>query len=384
MYAAFERDLADAVARGAVAGAVALTVGPDGVAYEHAAGVRAAGGEAAMSPDTVFWIASMTKAISSVAALQLVEQGRLSLDGDLAELLPDLAGLEVLEGIEPDGKPRLRPARGAITLRRLLSHTSGFAYGFTHPDLLAYAAATGRNLNDGTRAAHRQPLAFDPGEGWIYGIGIDWAGIAIEAASGQRLDAYFRDHVFEPLGMADTGYALDPAQEARRAAVHVRGEGGLAAIPFALPAETEVMPAGGGLHSTARDYGRFLRMLLNGGELDGQRVLSQATVSELSQVQSGRHRAGAWKTSMPQMSRDFDPYPAMATGHGLCAVVTPDATGDGRAAGSLGWAGLANTYYWADPASGKGGVLLTQLLPFGDPEVLALFRSLERSAYGLS
>lgn len=384
MYAAFERDLADAVARGAVTGAVVLTVGRDGVVYEHAAGVRAAGGDAAMSPDTVFWIASMTKAISSVAALQLVEQGRLSLDGDLAELLPDLAGLEVLEGIEPDGKPRLRPARGAITLRRLLSHTSGFAYGFTHPDLLAYAAATGRNLNDGTRAAHRQPLAFDPGEGWIYGIGIDWAGIAIEAASGQRLDAYFRDHVFEPLGMADTGYALDAAQEARRAAVHVRGEGGLTAIPFALPAETEVMPAGGGLHSTARDYGRFLRMLLNGGELDGRRVLSQATVSELSQVQSGPHRAGAWKTSMPQMSHDFDPYPGMATGHGLCAVVTPEATGHGRAAGSLGWAGLANTYYWADPASGKGGVLLTQLLPFGDPEVLALFRSLERSAYGLS
>ncbi|MES2340260.1 MAG: serine hydrolase domain-containing protein [Pseudomonadota bacterium] len=380
-FRAFEAALAKAVADGRIAGAVALVTDRDRVTYEHAAGVRAAGQSAAMDLGTVFWIASMTKAIVSVAALQLVERGKLTLDGDLGELLPDLKDLQVLEDVA-DGKARLRPAQGFVTLRQLLTHTSGFAYAFSHPGLLAYSQTDGAlDPNSGTRAAHRQPLMFDPGQGWIYGIGIDWAGIVIEAASGQRLDVYLAENVFAPLGMGDTGFALSEDQAARKASVHVRGpDGALIPIPFGLPANPEVLSGGGGLYSTAGDYARFLRMLL-GGESGG--VISPQTLRGLTESHTAGHRAGVLISSMPNMSNDFDLYPHMQVGHGLAAMVTPEPTGDGRGAGSLAWAGLANTYYWADPEAGQGGVLMTQLLPFADPEVLALFKALERGAYGL-
>jgi len=177
-------------------------------------------------------------------------------------------------------------------------------------------------------------------------------------------------------------FALSPAQEARKASVHVRGpDGSLIPIPFGMPADPEVLSGGGGLHSTPRDYGRFLRMLLGEGALDGVQVLSPKTVRGLAEVQTGPHRT-VLKSSMANLSNDFDPYPDMTTGHGLATMVTPQATAEGRSAGSLAWAGLANTYYWADPEAGKAGVLMTQLLPFADPEVLDLFRALERDAYG--
>ena len=385
MFQAFEQGLAEAVADGRIAGAVALTVDRDGVTYAHAAGRRAIGGDAAMDAGTIFWIASMTKAVASVAALQLVEQGKLSLDGDLSELLPDLKDLQVLEGIDAAGAPKLRPARGAVTLRQLLTHTSGFGYGFTSAELAAYAQTPGAaNPNSGTRAGHRQPLLFDPGQGWVYGIGIDWVGIAVEAAGGQRLDAWLAEHLFAPLDMTDTGFALNAEQETRKAGMHARGpDGKLSPMAFGMPANPEVLSGGGGLSSTAGDYGRFLRMLLNGGELQGARVLSEACVAALGQVQTGDRRAGTWTSAMPALSRDIDLYPGMHTGWGLATMITPEASPHGRSAGSLAWAGLGNTYYWADPAAGKAGVLLTQLLPFGDPEVLALFAKLERGAYGL-
>ena len=380
MYRAFETALDEAVAAGRIAGAVALVRDRGGVTYQHAAGARAIGGAEAMTPDTVFWVASMTKAIASVAALQLVERGKLSLDGDLGELLPDLAGLEVLDGVDAQGRPRTRPARTAITLRQLLTHTSGFGYTWLAPEIVAWLKANGRPESmGGQRAAHSQPLLFDPGEGWAYGIGIDWVGIAIEAASGQRLDAYLAEHIFEPLGMTDTAFALSPAQEARKASMHARGEdGGLAEIPFAMPANPEVLSGGGGLYSTAADYGRFLGMLLNGGA----GVLSPETTASLGVVQTGARRAGAWTSAMASLSRDVDLYPGMTTGWGLATMITPDATAEGRSAGSLAWAGLANTYYWADPAAGKAGLILTQVLPFGDPAALGLFAALERGAYG--
>ena len=386
MYQAFEQALGKSVADGRIVGAVALVADRNGATYTHAAGARTAGGDAAMDTGTVFWIASMTKAVVSVAALQLVEQGRLSLDGDLSDLLPDLKGLEVLEGMGADGKPRLRPAQGVVTLRQLLTHTSGFGYGFTSPELAAYGQTPGAaNPNDGSRAGHRQPLLFDPGQGWVYGIGIDWVGIAIEAASGQRLDAHLADHVFKPLGMADTGFELSPEQQVRKAGMHGRGpDGALAPMPFAMPANPEVLSGGGGLYSTAGDYGRFLRMLLNGGALDGARVLSEASVAALGQVQTGARRAGSWTSAMSFLSHDIDLFPGMHTGWGLATLINPDRSPDGRGAGSLAWAGLGNTYYWADPAAGKAGVMLCQMLPFGDPDVLALFARLERDAYGLA
>ncbi|HEV7386546.1 MAG TPA: serine hydrolase domain-containing protein, partial [Phenylobacterium sp.] len=236
MYGDFERALDAAVAEGRIAGAVALVADRDGVTYQHAAGRRTVGAAPAMDQDTVFWIASMTKAIGSVAALQLVERGKLSLDGDLALLLPDLAGLEVFDGLNADGTPKLRSATGPVTLRQLLTHTSGFGYAWLNAEIGAWVSATGApGPMTGLRSAHRQPLMFDPGQGWAYGIGIDWVGIAVEAASGQRLDAYLAEHVLGPLGMTDTAFRLSAEQAARKAGMHARGpDGAPVAIPFEL------------------------------------------------------------------------------------------------------------------------------------------------------
>ncbi len=380
MYAGFEKALEAAVASGRIAGAVAAVADRDGVTYTRQAGVRQAGEPAAMTQDTIFWLASMTKAVVSVAALREVEAGRLSLDGDLSGLLPEFSDLKVLEGFGEDGAPRLRPARRAPTLRDLLTHTSGFGYAFLSADLTRWHASTGAaDPNGGTRAAHVLPLLHDPGEAWSYGIGIDWAGLAVEAASGQRLDAYLAEHILGPLGMTDTGFA--PVDPSRRAVAHLRVEGTL--FPAPTPpggTEAEVLSGGGGLHGTAPDYLRFLRMLLNGGELDGARVLRPETVRSLSEVQTGSLRAGAFKTANGVLTTDFDLYPDMQTGHGLATVVTPEATKEGRSPGALNWAGIFNTYFWADPEAGKAGVLLTQLMPFGDPDVLALLRALEKGA----
>jgi CubicO group peptidase (beta-lactamase class C family) len=383
-YLEYERLRDQAIADGRIAGAVALTVDRGGVTYESAAGKRSVDQPAAMTPDTVFWIASMTKAVASVAALQLVERGKLELDEELSGLLPDLAGLEVFDKPGPSGVWTTRPAKRAPTLRELITHTAGFSYGFIDARLPAWQQATGTpDAGSGLRSAHRQPLLFDPGEGWGYGIGIDWAGLAVEAASGQRLDAYLAENVFGPLGMTETGFALSEAQRGRAAGMHARTpEGGLAPIQFGLQANPEVLSGGGGLYSTAADYGRFVRMLLNDGELDGARVLAPATLAELCRVQTGERRAGTWTSAAPHLSRDIDLFPGMHTGWGLATMVTPDAGPNGRGPGSLAWAGLANTYYWADPAAGKGGVILTQVLPFGDPQVLDLLGALERGAYG--
>jgi methyl acetate hydrolase len=187
------------------------------------------------------------------------------------------------------------------------------------------------------------------------------------------------------LGMVDTGFAMPAEREARRAAMHARTPtGGLAPIPFAMPVDPEVLSGGGGLYGTAGDYARFLRMLLNGGELDGARLLSADSMAALGRIQTGDKRAGAWKTAAANLSLDVDLFPGMLTGWGLTGLINPEPSPNGRSAGSLAWAGLGNTYYWADPAAGKAGLILTQSLPFGDPVVLDLFVALERGAYGLS
>lgn len=374
----FAARLEQAVATGELAGATAVLVDREGATFETAQGLRAAGGDAAMTLDTVFWIASMTKAVTSVAALQLVERGALSLEGDLTGLLPEFGALKVVEGFDEAGAPRLRPARRAPTLRELLTHTSGFSYGFLSDDV-ARCATT---VNTGARSDYVLPLTFDPGEAWGYGVGIDWAGLAVEAASGQPLDAYFREHILGPLGMDDTTFAPDAGQSARRAGMHVRlPDGALAPIPFGMPTEPEVWSGGGGLFSTASDYARFVRMLLNDGALDGARILSPETVAAASRVHTGALRAGAWTTAQPTLTRDVDLFPDMHTGWGLTGLVTPEPGPAGRSAGSQAWAGLANCYYWVDRAAGKGGVMLSQVLPFGDPRVLELFAALEAQAY---
>jgi len=256
-----------AIERGDVPGAVAMASDRDGVIYEGAFGRRGLPDGAAVTADTVFWIASMTKAITSTAAAQLVEQGKLELDRPIADLLPELVAPQVLEGFDEAGEPRLRPARRAITLRHLITHTSGFVYDIWNEPMVRYMAAKGvPGVISCQDAALSLPLVFDPGERWDYGIGIDWVGKAVERASGQRLGDYFAEHLFAPAGMTDTGFRLRSDQRSRLTRMHARGEdGGLTAIDFELPQEPEFQMGGGGLYGTAADYLAFARVFLNEG-----------------------------------------------------------------------------------------------------------------------
>jgi len=360
-----------AVAAGDVAGAAAAVIGPEGVRFQATSGTTASGGSVKVDEHTVFWIASMTKPVTSVAAMQLVEQGKLSLDAPIGDLLPALAHPQILE----DGK--LRPAARKITLRHLLTHTAGFAYSFTRAEYGAYVAAN--NIPpSGTLGALNMPLLFEPGERWEYGINTDWVGLAVEAASGETLDAYFQKHIFEPLGMADTAFLPNAEQNARRVAMHQReADGSLLARPLAAVAVPEFFSGGSGLYSTLADYPKFLRALLNGGA----GILRPETLKEMFRNQVGGLRAGHLTTANPALHTGADTTPGVTCGWGLGFMIYPEDRPGGRRAGSVSWAGLANTHFWVDPAAGLGCMILMQVLPFCEERVLATCNSFEAAVY---
>lgn len=375
--------LEQAIESGRVPGVVALAADNTGPIYQGAFGKREWGGDADMTLDTVFWIASMTKAITSVAAMQQVERGKLDLDEPIGKVLPELSSPLVLTGFDQAGAPILRPAQRPITLRHLLSHTAGFTYDIWNAEMLRYTQQTGLpGIIECKNATLGMPLICEPGERWEYGINIDWVGKAVERVSGQMLDAYLREHIFEPLGMLDTGFVLQPDQRTRLVSMHTRtGETSFDVIPFEVPQQPEFFMGGGGLYSTGPDYLRFLRMLLGGGELEGARVLQPETVAEISRNQIGDLTVGPMRTVQPGASNDAEFFPGMVKKWGLIAMITAEPAPSGRSAGSLAWAGLANTYYWLDPTSNVTGVILTQILPFADPAVLDLFARFEQAVY---
>jgi methyl acetate hydrolase len=341
-------------------------------------------GGAGMTPDTVFWIASMTKAITSAAAMQLVEQGRLALDAPIAEVLPELAAPQVLEGFDAGGEPRLRPARRPITLRHLITHTAGFVYDIWNAEMGRYMDKSGiPGIITCQNAALALPLTFDPGERWDYGINIDWVGKAVERVSGQKLGAYFAEHLFAPIGMTDTAFKLTRDHRARLAAMHARGEDGtLAVIPFEIPQEPEFEMGGGGIYSTAADYLAFARLFLDDGRAaNGRQVLKPETVRLMAQNAIGDLNVQLLKTAIPASSNDAEFFPGMVKKWGLGFMISTEAVPGERSAGSLAWAGLGNTYFWIDPADGVAGVILMQLLPFADAKSLALLDRFEKAVY---
>jgi methyl acetate hydrolase len=375
--------LREAVESGAVPGVVALAGDRDGLIHQGAFGRRGLGQDAPMALDTVFWIASMTKAVTSVAAMQLVEQGRLSLDAPLGALLPELAAPLVLEGFDAKGAPLLRPSRKPVTLRLLLTHTAGFSYTMWNAELARYAERTGLPApRSGKLASLAAPLVFEPGERWEYGINTDWVGRAVEAAADAPLPEVMKAKILDPLGMADTGYLPGSSQRARRAGVHQRGADGLLApTEMALPEAPEFFGGGGGLLSTGPDYLRFLRMLLRGGELDGARILRAEMVAEMARNQIGELTFLPMRSVAPALTDDFAPFPGVTKRWGLGFLINEEDVPGRRAAGSLAWAGLGNTWFWIDPRSGVTGVLMTQILPFADPTVLDLLGRYEAAIY---
>jgi CubicO group peptidase (beta-lactamase class C family) len=331
----------------------------------------------------VFWIASMTKAITAAAAMQLVEQGKLSLDEPISAVLPDLATAQVMEGFDANGAPKLRPARGAITLRHLLTHTAGFCYDTWNGDMVRFLQATGTPpFRSGLLAAMKVPLARDPGTRWEYSTSIDFAGRAVEAASGIRLDRYFQDHLLGPLGMTDTAFRIGDAQRTRLVPVHRRADdGSLAPMVFEIKQDPEFHAGGGGLYGTAPDYIKFTQMMLNGGAGNGNRVLKPETIALMGQNHIGDLSMTKLPAAIPTSSNEVDLYPGMEKKWGLSFMINTQPTPEGRSAGSLSWAGLANTYYWIDPVRDVTGVIMMQVLPFADATCLKVFSDFERAVY---
>ena len=366
-----------------VPGVVALAASDSGVLYEGAFGLRDFANGPAMTHDTVFRIASMTKAVTSVAAMQLVEQGKLQLEESIGNVVPELASPQVLEGFDASGPPRLRPAKRPITLRHLLTHTAGFGYEFWNPALMRYLEVTGTpSSRTGKLAALRLPLVFDPGERWEYGINTDWVGRTVEAVSGQSIDVYFREHIFAPLGMTDTAFSLSAEQERRLVSVHQRqADGSLSSTPNQAVPLREFWSGSGGLYSTGPDYLIFLRMLLHEGRFNGTRLLRPETVALMAQNHIGDIDAGIMKTAMPEVSNDVDFFPGSPCKWGLGCMINTQPGPNGRSAGSLTWAGALNSYYWIDPQKHVTGVILTQILPFADQRAVRLYGEFERAVY---
>jgi CubicO group peptidase (beta-lactamase class C family) len=325
----------------------------------------------------------MTKAITSAAGMQLVEQGKLSLDAPIGKVLPDLAAPQVLEGFDAKGEPKLRPAKKPITLRHLMTHTAGFAYDMWNGDMVKYLEKTGTpGVISCTNAALKTPIVNEPGTRWEYGTNIDFVGKAVEAASGERLDGYLRDHLFAPLGMADTGFKIGEAQRKRLVGMHQRNEdGSLATIPFELEQNPEFHMGGGGLYGTAGDYIKFTQMILNKGRGNGNQVLKAETVATMGQNHIGELNMTRMTSAVAFATNDVDLYPDMAKKWGLSFLINTAKTPEGRSPGSLAWAGLANTYYWIDPSRDVAGVILMQVLPFADNKCLETFAGFERGVY---
>jgi methyl acetate hydrolase len=368
--------LRQAVDGGAVPGVVAIGATDKGIAYEGAFGPS-------ITADSVFWIASMTKAITATACMQLVEQGKLRLDQPMGKLLPQLESPKVLDGFDADGRPKLRPAKSEITLRHLLTHTAGFTYSTWSEPMAKYEKVTGTPfVGECKNATFSLPLEFDPGERWQYGINIDWVGKTVEAVSDQSLEMYFRENIFAPLGMTDTGFLISSAQKARVAPMSQRQEDGtLKPMAFEMPQRPEFFMGGGGLFSTPRNYMAFLQMLLHDGAFNGARVLKPETVALMQQNHIGDLDVQTLKTTQPETSNDANLFPGMVQKWGLSWDINTQQGPAGRSAGSVAWAGLFNTYFWLDPSKRVTGIIMTQLLPFADVDVLKLFAKFESGMY---
>ena len=378
--------LESGVKDGRIPGVIGIAATSDKVIYQGAAGVRDVSNGEPMTIDTIVRIASMTKAITSVGIMQLVEQEKLRLNDPVGQYLPRFANAQVLEGFDADDEPILRPAKSPVTVRHLLTHTSGYVYEIWNAD-------AGRNVALGNVASIRAggdafldtPLSFDPGTQWEYGIGTDVLGILIEAISGQSLDEYFQQQIFAPLNMQDTFFNVPEEKQHRVATIHSKSvDGELTPITLTLR-KGGFLSGGGGLLSTAGDYTRFLQAMLNGGELDGSRILSGSTVQLMAQNHIGElEAANSIVSSAPSLSNDIDIFPDSVDKFGLGFLINSDPVPGGRSAGSLAWAGMYNSYYWIDTEKGICGVLITQILPFYDADVVALLENFEKSIYAIA
>jgi methyl acetate hydrolase len=367
-----------------VPGVVAMITSRSANIYEGAAGERVIGGQA-MTPDTVFAIFSTTKAITGTAIMQCVEEGTLDLDAPAKTYVPDIGKLQVLEGFDASGNPQLRAPKREITTRMLMLHTAGFGYDFFNASYFRLAQERGQpSVVTCSKASLMTPLLFDPGEKWEYGSNIDWCGQIVESIRGKRLGEVMKERIFAPLGMEDIAFSLTPSMRSRLAVIHQReADGALTPLPdMQLPADPEVHMGGHGLYGSIGEYMKFIRMWLNDGAGPNGRVLKKETVEAAVRNGLQAHQAVVMLPGViPQLSNDAEFFPGLKKSWSYTFMVNDEDAPTGRPAGAIGWAGLANTFYWIDRKNGFGGYWATQILPFGDPVSFGGYMDFETAAY---
>ena len=377
--AALQQVLSQAVDRNDTPGVVGLVVDRQGVLFEGAAGKLDLARNVPLPVDAIFNIASMTKPVTSVAIMMLFEQGKLSLEDPVSKYLPGFDNPQVMTKFnEADGTYETRPAKHPITLCNLLTHTSGIAYGFTSP-------ALARLMKDSEKREWEFPLQHDPGEKWTYGASTRVLGLVVEKLTGQTLEAFDQEHIFRPLGMVDTSYAVPADKLPRLIKTYTHADGTFKEQQPGSPIATTPTPpfrGDGGLYSTASDYGKFMRMLLNGGRLGNVRILSAKSVRLMGENQIGPVFVSQQTIGLPALSKPF-PLGAGQDKFGLGFQLTSAGPGTAtyRRAGSMSWAGLFNTEFWIDPHTGIAGVLLMQYLPFYDDSAIRTLREFEAAVY---
>lgn len=376
-----------AVDENKIPGVVAIVAVDGKLAYQGAFGKRDTTKNIPMAADSIFRIASMTKPVTSVAVMQLVESEQVKLDEPAATYLPELAHVQVLESFDPStGKAKLRPPKTPPTVRQLLTHTSGFAYEFFDPELQHYVA-TGAvpSAHQGDDGFLKAPLLFDPGTRWEYGISVDWLGKLVEKISGQTLEDYFRQHIFQPLDMRDTFFNIPPDKQTRVVALHHRQEDGSFMEPPPQPFQpVRFFSGGGGLFSTASDYMKFLGMLMNGGKLGNKQILQSATVAQMIRNQIGELNLVEMRSLVPQFAKDPVRVPGSLDKFGLGFGINSRPVEGGRSPGSMSWAGIFNTFFWIDPSRKTCVVIMMQILPFGDDATNSVVEQFERAVYASS
>ena len=380
---------ADAVLDGVVTstprvpGVVAMVTDRHRNIYEGAAGKRRLDQPDDMTTDSIFAIFSTTKAITGTAVLQLVEEGKLDLDAPARRYAPEIGKLQVIEGFAANGEPILRAPKRDITTRMLMVHTAGLSYDFINHTYNRLAEERGQpSVITASKACLMTPLLFDPGERWEYGTNLDWCGQIVEAITGSRLGDVFRTRIFEPLGMRDTTFELTDQMRKKLAGIHARNaDGSLTPMDFELPAEPEVHMGGHGLYATIGDYMRFIRMWLNDGMGEHGRVLKAETVRMAEKNHLGESKVTPITGVIPSLCNDAEFFPGQSKSWALTFMINDEEAPTGRPAGALGWAGLANLFYWIDRRNGFGGFWATQILPFGDPASFIGYMNFETAFY---
>jgi CubicO group peptidase (beta-lactamase class C family) len=368
--------LEDAVARGEVPGVVAMVVGRDRILYEGAFGKRDVARNTGMTADTIFRIASMTKPLTTAAVLMLADDGRLKVDEPVSRYLPRFKTSQVLEGVdETHGALKTRPATAVMTIRHLLTHTSGIGYSWSDPGLAAAQRVT-KAANDS-----ELPLVNEPGTQWTYGASTRVLGDIVQAVTGQTIDAFLAARVTGPVGMVDTAFDVPAASHGRVVTLHQRTNGRFVEMPN--PASLAVQARGdGGIYGTAADYARFIQLVLNHGQAGGTRLLSESAIAAMTTNQMGGLRVRSQPNADGARTNPFPIGVGLDTwGFGFQITSEVGARAGLRRPGTLAWAGLYNTHFFIDPASGIGVIVLMQVLPFYDEAAMRVYRGFEEAVY---